>query len=60
MQFNSWFKNSFKIASLLVDPAGGDVAFVVRGTDNSRKRLYAYKSILSRNSEYFAACKYSF
>jgi hypothetical protein len=57
MQFNSWSQTSFKFASLLLDPTGGDVVFVVRGTDNSPKRLYAYKSILTRNSDYFAACK---
>jgi hypothetical protein len=57
MQFNSWSQTSFKFASLLLDPSGGDVVFVVRGTDNSPKRLYAYKSILTRNSDYFAACK---
>jgi hypothetical protein len=60
MQFDSWSKTSFKIARLLLVPAGGDVVFVVRGTDNSLKRLYAYKGILTGNSEYFAACKYFF
>jgi hypothetical protein len=59
MQFNSWSKSSFKIARLLLDPAGGDVVFVVRGTDtDSLKRLHAYEGILTGNSEYFAACKY--
>ena len=54
------FKSLTKIGRLLLDPAGGDVVFVVRGTDNSLKRLYAYKGILTGNSEYFAACKYGF
>jgi len=58
MQFNNWLNPAFKIARLLLDPAGGDIVFVVRGTDNSLKRLYAYKSILTGNSEYFAACNY--
>jgi hypothetical protein len=56
MQFKSWAKTSFKFARLLLDPTGGDVVFVVRGTDNAAKRLYAYKSILSGNSEYFSTC----
>jgi hypothetical protein len=39
---------------LLLDPAGGDVVFVARVADNLRQKLYAYKSILIGNSEYFA------
>ena len=52
---NTWASTSFKFARLLLDPAGGDVIFVVRDADNSRQKLYAYKSILAGNSEYFAS-----
>jgi hypothetical protein len=55
IHFDTWKTSSFKIACLLLDPAGGDVIFVARGSDNSRRRLYAYKSILAGNSEYFAS-----
>jgi hypothetical protein len=50
---NIWVNASFKLGSLLLDPDAGDVVFVVRDADNSSKKLYANKSILAGNSEYF-------
>jgi len=59
VHLNTWRNTSFKFARLLLDPEGGDVVFVARGTVvNSRKKLYAYKSILAGNSEYFASRKF--
>jgi len=59
VHLNTWRNTSFKFARLLLDPEGGDVIFVARGTVvNSRKKLYAYKSILAGNSEYFASRKF--
>jgi len=55
VQFNTFKTSSFKIARLLLDPDGGDLIFVTRGTDGSQKKLYAYKGILRGNSEYFAS-----
>jgi hypothetical protein len=40
---------------MLLEPSAGDVVFIVRDTDGSRRKLYAYKSILAENSEYFAS-----
>jgi hypothetical protein len=59
VHFNTWRNASFKIGRLLLDPDGGDVVFVARTADNSRKKLYAYKSILAGNSEYFASRKFN-
>jgi hypothetical protein len=47
-------KNAFDIARLLLDPSGGDVVFVARAADDSLKKLYAIKAILTAKSEYFA------
>jgi hypothetical protein len=53
IRFKTWASTSYKFARLLLDPAAGDVVFVVRDADNSPKKLYAYKSIPTGNSEYF-------
>jgi hypothetical protein len=45
---------SAKIAHQLLDSSTGDVIFIVRDANPARRKLYAYKSILSANSEYFA------
>jgi len=50
-----WKSTAFKFASLLLEPSTGDVVFVVRATDNTTQNLYAYKSVLAVNSEYFAS-----
>ena len=55
MHLNTWESTSYKFARLLLDPTGGDVVFIVRGVDNAQQKLYAYKSILAGNSEYFAS-----
>ena len=47
-------KSAFKIANLLLNPSGGDIVFVTRDANNLQRELYAYKSILIQNSEYFA------
>jgi hypothetical protein len=57
IRFETWKSFSFRIARLLLDPAAGDVIFVARGSDDSRQKLYAYKSILAGNSEHFASCR---
>jgi len=58
-----WKNTSFKFAKLLLDPSAGDIVFVVRASDGTSQRLYAYKSVLAGNNEYFAAristCHYS-
>jgi hypothetical protein len=57
-----WKSTSFKFAKLLLDPSAGDVVFDVRASDGTSQRLYAYKSVLAGNNEYFAAriyiCRY--
>jgi hypothetical protein len=54
IHLNTWKSSSFKIARLLLDPTSGDVVFVARDADDQPQKLYAYKSILTGNSEYFA------
>jgi hypothetical protein len=44
---------------LLLVPDAGDVVFVARAPDDSRQKIYAYKSILAGNSEYFASRKFN-
>jgi hypothetical protein len=55
MTFKTWERSSFKFASLLLDPEGGDVVFVVKDANDTPQKLYAYKSVLALNSEYFAS-----
>ena len=43
----------FKLASGLLDPPSGDIIFNVRDDAKNVRELYAHKSILSANSEYF-------
>lgn len=59
IHFNTGRNTSFKLARLLLVPDAGDVVFVVRAADDSQQKLYAYKSILAGNSEYFASRKFN-
>jgi hypothetical protein len=54
LHLTTWANTSYSFASQLLDPTSGDVVIVVDGT-NSQQRLYAYKSILTKNCEYFAS-----
>jgi len=47
-------------AKQLQVPTGGDVIFRIQDTEESVQHLYAYESILSANSDYFAARKIQF
>jgi hypothetical protein len=52
---NTWEKNSYQFASLLLDPTVGDIILVAKEEGNlAKRRLYVYKSLLAANSEYFA------
>lgn len=53
----SWLLASSKIASRLLEPTTGDVIFITRDVDDKIRELYAHKSILSANSEYFECRK---
>jgi hypothetical protein len=54
LHIETWQNTSYKFARLLLDPTVGDVTFVVRNGSRLLGRLYAYKSILAANNEYFA------
>jgi len=43
------------LAQQLVRPESGDVVFSINGKSDERHHLYAWKHILSVNSEYFSA-----
>jgi hypothetical protein len=42
------------LAQQLLDPESGDVVFSINGESNQRRHLYAWKHVLSVNSEYFS------
>jgi len=43
------------LAQQLLRPETGDVVFTINGKNSERSHLYAWKHILSVNSEYFSA-----
>lgn len=43
------------LAQQLLNSESGDVVFSVKGKSNQRRYLYAWKHVLSVNSEYFSA-----
>jgi hypothetical protein len=43
------------LAQQLLHPESGDVVFSINGKSNQRRHLYAWKQVLSVNSEYFSA-----
>jgi hypothetical protein len=51
-------KASFNIGRLLQDPFAGNVVFIIQGPSDSFQKLYASKSILCANSDYFANCTF--
>ena len=55
MIFKTWGRSSFKFASLLLDSEAGDVVFVVNDVNDMPQKLYAYRSVLALNSDYFAS-----
>jgi hypothetical protein len=53
-------EQTFALGRQLLERNMGDVVFVVRDSDQSLKKLYAWSSILSEKSEYFAASSFPF
>ena len=48
----------FRIARHIKEPNEGDVVFLVRDSENTVRKLSAYKSILSTNCEFFERRKF--
>lgn len=52
-------KSQFRIARHIKEPNEGDVVFFVRDSENTVRKLSAYKSILSTNCEFFERREFS-